>query len=165
MNETIVAYTGNDNYLACSYSGFFSGISYKLNDSPIVYMDGKLIIGVLNNHNLTSYLRENPLDIPTELSYGNILRSLNRLNFDEKYKGTELLIITITGDIFLFQDSILFHIKHPYISIGPGKDIVYGCLYGLSTMKIPDDNKIEVAMGALRESDPSRNSVFKIERI
>jgi hypothetical protein len=163
---SIIAYTfGEDNYLGYLYSGEWDGLVYDLKDSPIVIVEGKMIIGVIDCIDLVNYLKVNQPDIPQEVSYSSIKTSLVDVTTNQMYKDEEFIIITVHGEIFYMRSGILYPIQDSFMTIGHKKDISWGCFYGLKDMNIPIKSKIEISLTAVKEATNSRKGNIGIERI
>ena len=162
---TLVAYRGDKNsFLGCVQSYIQGGLSLSLTEVPIVRIKDRLLIGVLNSQSLYQYLLTGEIIFP-DTSYKTILTSLRTAQNIKDFSSAVLLIVSIIGDIYHWQDGLLYQIDNEWIAIGDGKDYAMGALFGMKSTSIPPKSKIEIALECVRLYSPYDSKTMKVEAL
>lgn len=162
---TIVALNGGSTqYLGYAISENFNGIYARLKTGPVISVDNKMLMGISHNQALLQYMITNPPNF-ADLSYRTLLNTLSFLNDIEKFRRSLILMITISGEIFVWDQGDLHHIDSSYMAVGQGKSLAMGCLFGTYVSDITPLGKIELALNAIHSNDPSISMTMGIEKI
>lgn len=164
MGTLVALNGGSTQFLGYATSEIICGRNTRIATSPVISVDNKMLMGICSNQALLQYMITNPPSF-TDLSFGNILNTLSFLNDIEKFRGSLILIITISGEIYIWEKGDLYHVDGEYMAVGDGRGEAMGCLFGVYVSDMAPLSKIELALNAVHSCDPSNSMSMGIEKI
>jgi len=164
MGTLIALSAGAYQYMGFTLSQDHYGSCIKVVNVPVFNIDGKMLLGVYNNQALLQYFTMNEPKI-SDVKYKTILSTFHFLNDMEKFKRSEMLMITISGDIFIWDQGDLVQVDGDYMAIGRGKDLALGCLFGTSLKDLTSEERMQQALYVLEEYHPDISQSVGILKI
>jgi len=162
---TIVALNGGSTqFLGYAVSKDFDGIHTRIATGPVISVDEKMLMGIYSNQALLQYMITNPPNF-TDLSYRTVLNTLSFLNDIEKFRRSQILMITISGEIYIWDYGDLHHIDGEFMAVGNGKGLALGALFGTKLLEMAAVERMEIALNAISMYDPSTSKTMGIEKI
>lgn len=162
---TLVALKGGAyQYMGYSHSGAHNGVSLKIHNNPVINVDSKMLMGILNNHLLLQYFVKNGF-ILTEFDYRSVLKHLEFIDDVVEFRHSKILMVTVFGDIFLWDEGRLLHIDEEYAAIGYEAKLALGCLHGTGDSNKPSEQRMETVMKFVQSVNPSGNKSVGVERV
>lgn len=167
MNGLLIAVRGESSqYMGYSRYKFEQGCSLKVGGSPVITFDGRMMLGVIDNQKLYQLLLiEQKNLIFSDYSYKSILNGLSFLTTYEKVKYGSILIITLSGQIYIWFNGSLVHIAADYVAHGNSSEIAMGCLFGTAITERTPEERIHHAFNAVFMHGTMNTSLVEIEKI
>ena len=164
MGTLVALNGGSTQFLGYATSEIFNGICGRTATGPVITVDNKMLMGICHNQALLQFMITNPPSF-VDLSYSNILNTLSFLNDIEKFRNSLILIITISGEIYIWNHGDLFHMDGTYMAVGDGTALAMGCMFGVYMSEMDPLGKIEVTLNAVNNFIPSNSMTMGIEKI
>lgn len=164
MGALAVVKGGAYQYMGYARSQGQYGWNVKVAGSPIIHIDQKMLLGIMDCQELYQYFIINGCHI-TDLDYASILKTFNNLITFEDYDQAQMLMITINGDIFYWERGHLYQIDEDYMAIGPEGIIAMSSLKTSESSGDPAEKRMQLALETIQKFNPESSCSIGMERI